>query len=138
MNGTTGATPSREKGDDSRGTPQPTPTGREERVIITYEPSNPNSKEKIRVDKLNFWVSKGDCEQVRWVAENSNGSIPPPRFTIDFNGKNGSPFNYTQFSDQVPFSGLVRREVLADLGKNYEYTIRIGEDSRDPGGGVRP
>jgi len=58
-----------------------------------------------------------------------------PCFTVDFE-KNGSPFYESQFSSDSPISGLVRRDVLPGP-KRYNYTVRAGDKSLDPGGGVK-
>jgi hypothetical protein len=110
------------------------PTGAVVKIVINYDP-NAEGSNKITVSPSYFIVSKRDCEQLVWVCEEAG--LPGPPFNIDFTGKFGSPFYETQFSDQVPFSGLVRRNVLPDENKNYEYTVRIGKTLLDPGGGVR-
>jgi hypothetical protein len=76
-----------------------------------------------------FKIFKYLYQQVLWQA--SDGKA---QFNIEF--KKDSPFDYTQFSNLEPYSGLVRREVLGDPGKYYEYTVRTGEKSIDPGGVV--
>jgi hypothetical protein len=113
---------------------KPLPTGAVVKIVIHYHPNEEGSK-KITVSQQYFLVSKGECEQVEWVCE-ADGQPGPP-FNVDFTGKFGSPFYETQFSNEVPFSGLVRRNVLPDENKNYEYTVRIGKALLDPGGGVR-
>jgi hypothetical protein len=110
------------------------PTGTVVKIVINYDP-NAEEANKITVSPSYFIVSKRDCEQLVWVCEEAGQPGPP--FNIDFTGKFGSPFYETQFSDQVPFSGLVRRNVLPDENKNYEYSVRIGKTLLDPGGGVR-
>jgi hypothetical protein len=112
------------------------PAGGTVEVTIIYDGRKTNPQEKITVKPNVFWVSKGDCEQVHWHCESQDPALPAPEFTIDFN-KNGSPFNETLFNHQVPFSGLVRRGVLPDAHKIYGYTVQIGDESLDPGGGVR-
>jgi hypothetical protein len=110
------------------------PTGKVVKIVITYDPNEEDAK-KITVSPSYFLVSKGECEQLEWVCEEAGQ--PSPAFNVDFTGKFGSPFYESQFSDQVPFSGLVRRNILPDENKNYEYTVRIGKTLLDPGGGVR-
>lgn len=78
-----------------------------------------------------FSISKSLHQQVLWKA--SDGKA---QFNIEF--KEESPFDYTQFSDLEPYSGLVRRDVLGDPGKYYKYTVRTGKKSIDPGGIVTP
>lgn len=78
-----------------------------------------------------FTISKCLHQQVLWKA--SDGKA---QFNIEF--KEGSPFDYTRFSDLEPYSGLVRRDVLGDPGKYYKYTVRTGKKSIDPGGIVTP
>jgi len=95
-----------------------------------------NNTGEIEVDKKYFSVSKSLNEEVRWVcAQNHEHPKDEPCFTVEFE-KNGSPFYEFQFSSDAPVSGLVRRSVLASP-KIYEYTVRIGDKSLDPGGGVR-
>jgi hypothetical protein len=84
-----------------------------------------------RVDPDPFVISKSNQEEVLWQASANN---PEAYFTVDFGQE--SPFEYTQFSSDQPVSGLVRREVLADPGKYYKYTVRSGGKSLDPGGVV--
>jgi hypothetical protein len=95
-----------------------------------------DSNQNIKVDPPYFSISKGKNEEVRWVCvqEHECGS-DGPCFTVDFE-ENGSPFYESQFSSDAPVSGLARRNVLPGP-KIYEYTVRIGNKSLDPGGGVR-
>jgi hypothetical protein len=84
-----------------------------------------------------FYVSKSGNQEVRWVCAIAHEhNLDGPCFTVDFE-KNGSPFYEIQFSSDASYSGLVRREVLPGP-KVYEYTIRSGNKSTDPGGGVKP
>jgi hypothetical protein len=102
-------------------------SGRGKVAIVTI---HLDSKGEVkRVDPEPFVISKGNFEQVLWEA-----SDPKAHFTVDFGDH--SPFDYTQFSDTEPYSGLVRREVLGDPGKYYKYTVRAGGVSLDPGGVV--
>jgi hypothetical protein len=97
------------------------------RFVVTI---HVNSKgEAHRVDPERFVISKRKQEEVIWQA--SDGET---YFTVDFGEE--SPFEYTQFSNDYPVSGLVRREVLGDLGKYYKYTVRAGGKTIDPGGVV--
>ena len=83
-----------------------------------------------------FQISKGRNEEVRWVCvQNHKHNDGGPCFTVDFE-KNGSPFYESQFSSEAPVSGLAKRNVLPGP-KIYEYTIRIGDKTLDPGGGVK-
>lgn len=91
---------------------------------------------EIMTEPLNFFVSKGGNEEVKWVcAQAHKHSEAGPCFTVDFES-NGSPFYESQFSSDAPFSGLVRREVLPGP-KLYKYTVRSGDKTSDPGGGVQ-
>jgi peptide methionine sulfoxide reductase MsrA len=78
-----------------------------------------------------FEISKNKHQQIFWRA-----SDPKAQFNVEFD--EGSPFQYTQFSNVEPYSGLVRREVLGDPGRYYKYTVRTGKKSIDPGGYVNP
>jgi hypothetical protein len=90
----------------------------------------------MRADPDYFQISKGRNEEVRWVcAQNHKHNEDGPCFTVDFE-KNGSPFYESQFSSEAPVSGLARRNVLPGP-KIYEYTVRIGDKTMDPGGGVK-
>ena len=83
-----------------------------------------------------FQISKGRNEEVRWVCvQNHKHNDDGPCFTVDFE-KNGSPFYESQFSSEAPVSGLAKRTVLPGP-KIYEYTVRIGDKTLDPGGGVK-
>jgi hypothetical protein len=83
-----------------------------------------------------FMVSKGRNEEVRWVcASDHDHKQDGPCFTVDFE-ENGSPFYESQFSSDAPVSGLARRDVLPGP-KVYKYTVRVGDKTLDPGGGVR-
>lgn len=84
----------------------------------------------VERDPGEFTIYKNLNQQVLWQA--SDGKSP---FNIDFGSD--SPFAYTQFSDAQPYSGLVRREVLADPGRYYKYTVRTGTKHFDPGGYVK-
>lgn len=78
-----------------------------------------------------FEISKSQHQQIFWRA-----SDPKAQFNVEFD--EDSPFQYAQFSNLDPYSGLVRREVLGDPGKYYKYTVRTGAKSIDPGGIVKP
>jgi hypothetical protein len=93
--------------------------------------------DEIALDKDYFEVSKSLNEEVKWVcAQDHKHGECGPCFTVDFE-KNGSPFYESQFSSDAPFSGLARRSVLPGP-KIYKYTVRVGNKTLDPGGGVKP
>jgi hypothetical protein len=97
------------------------------RFVVTI---HVDSKGEVqRVDPDRFVISKSKQEEVIWQASDREAY-----FTVDFGEQ--SPFEYTQFSSDNPVSGLVRREVLADPGKYYKYTVRAGGKTIDPGGVV--
>lgn len=77
-----------------------------------------------------FEISKSNQEEVIWRVDSKQAVY----FTIEFKG--ASPFYESQFSTDFPVSGLVRRSVLADPLKKYEYTVRAGGKTLDPGGVV--
>lgn len=110
-------------------TPAPTPSVREVPVHINVDAAG-----TITVQPPTFWVVKGENQEVVW---DCTGPDPrnPPEFTVDFE-KNGSPFYESQFSSVCPCSGLVCRNVLPGP-KIYNYTVRVGVKSLDPGGGVQ-
>ena len=100
-----------------------TATGRAQRQVVLISIKDG----AIRVDpKEPFRISKSNQEEVLWQA-----SDPTLYFTVEFKE---SPFYESQFSSEFPASGLVRRSVLPDPQKNYEYTIRAGGAKLDPGG----
>lgn len=76
-----------------------------------------------------FVVHKHNDQEVRW------NCTPAKNFMVEFN-PNDCPFYEYQFSQDYPCSGLVRRNVVPDWSKNYEYTIRVGDQVLDPGGGI--
>jgi len=95
-----------------------------------------DSDANIKVDPSYFFISKSNNEEVKWVCDQEHEcESDSPCFTVDFE-KNGSPFYESQFSSAAPFSGLAKRSVLPGP-KIYEYTVRIGNKSLDPGGGVK-
>jgi hypothetical protein len=90
-----------------------------------------DGKGEIQVDPAAaFELSKSKHQQVLWLA-----GAGISHFNVDFGAD--SPFEYRQFSDVEPYSGLVRREVLADPGKYYKYTVSAGGKSKDPGGYIK-
>ena len=101
-------------------TPAPALCSREKEVTITID-GNGN----IKVTPSTFHVSKKDNEEVVWTC-----AVP---FEVDFVQ---SPFTDSQFTNQVRFSGLVRRNVLPSPNKRYKYTVTIGAYSLDPDGQV--
>jgi hypothetical protein len=109
----------------------PSPAFREVQVRIGLDATG-----NIVVDPNYFEVSKRGNEEVRWVCNQDHRCDElEPCFTVDFE-KNGSPFYESQFSSLSPVSGLARRSVLPGP-KIYEYTVRVGLKSLDPGGGVK-
>lgn len=90
------------------------------RVII-----NPMAEQIV--NKEPFRISKGNNDQVLWVTDPPGG-----QFTVEFQPE--SPFYESQFSDAAPYSGLVRRNVLADPNKEYKYTVRVAGRTVDPVG----
>jgi len=100
-----------------------TATGRAQRQVVLISVKDG----KIQVDPAGpFRISKSNQEEVLWQATD-----PSVYFTVEFKQ---SPFYESQFSSDFPASGLVRRSVLPDLQKEYEYTIRTGGAVLDPGG----
>jgi hypothetical protein len=86
---------------------------------------------KISVDPDTFWVSKRANQEVKWIFEDGDG-----KFLVDFEGE--SPFYESQFSQDSPLSGLVRRDILPHDHRTYEYSVWVGDEKLDPGGGVKP
>ena len=84
----------------------------------------------IKVDPDTFWVSKGTKQEVEWACRSGD------YFTVDFN-KNGSPFSGSHFDTNSPQSGPVDPAVQPGP-KIYNYTVKVGNQSLDPGGGVNP
>jgi hypothetical protein len=77
-----------------------------------------------------FWLSKCADEEVRWV------SVDNLDFLVDF--EDDSPFYESQFNQDSPVSGLVRRDILPNEQRLYKYTVWVGNKRLDPGGGVKP
>jgi hypothetical protein len=95
-----------------------------------------DSTDNIQVNPDYFQISKSRNEEVRWVCiQEHEHATDGPCFTVDFE-KNGSPFYESQFSSDAPVSGLAMRSVLPGP-KIYNYTVRIGNKTLDPGGGVQ-
>ncbi len=105
-----------------------TATGRAQRqpVLISIKDG------AIQVDpKEPFRISKSNQEEVIWKATD-----PSVCFTVEFQ-KGDSPFYESQFNNEFNSSGLVRRSLLADPQRVYEYTVRVeGYKPLDPGGVV--
>jgi hypothetical protein len=96
-------------------------------IVTVIIPVDKNGE--VEREPAPFTIFKHLNQQVLWQA--SDGKA---QFNIEF--KKDSPFDYTQFSNVEPYSGLVRREVLGDSGKYYEYTVRTLHKKIDPGGVV--
>jgi hypothetical protein len=102
---------------------------------------NINAKGEVEsVEPNSFQISKSRHQQILWRV-----SDPAAHFNVSFD--EDSPFEYTQFSDVEPYSGLVRREVLGDPNKYYSYRVTVtpanyegkkGSQAFDPGGVVNP
>jgi len=78
-----------------------------------------------------FILHKLSDQVVRW------NCVPDPtqKFSVEF--ENGSPFYESQFSKDNPCSGIAQRNVLAETGKLYKYTVRVpGCVDLDPGGDI--
>lgn len=106
---------------------------REVTVVISVQ------GEEIRVEvegaQEPFWVKKHANQEVRWVLKTAEGQFPVD-FLVDFG--NDSPFYESQFSQDSPVSGLVRRNILPNQARLYKYTVWVGDKKLDPGGGVKP
>jgi hypothetical protein len=83
----------------------------------------------ITVDPDPFWVHKLQDQTVKWVCQADQP------FTVEFGAD--CPFYESQFSKDYPCSGLVRRNVVTDDNRTYKYTVRVGNNVLDPGGGVK-
>lgn len=110
-------------------------------VMVTIDINSRGEVKSVQPDS--FEIYKSQYQQVLWQV-----SARDAQFNVEFTGD--SPFDYKQFSDAEPYSGLVRREVLADPNKNYPYTVTVtlnksannkgsktASKSFDPGGYVR-
>jgi hypothetical protein len=76
-----------------------------------------------------FKISKSRNEQVKWVGPKD---VP---FTVEFKGE--SPFYESQFSNDYPYSGSIRRVLLGNPKKKYHYCVQVGDkDPVDPSGVV--
>ncbi len=116
-------------------------SGRGTVLTVTIQVNSRGEVKSVEPDK--FEIYKGQYQQLLWQV-----SDPNAQFNVDFTGD--SPFDYKQFSDAEPYSGLVRREVLADPNKYYAYTVTVtsakagshkgsktGNKPFDPGGYVK-
>ncbi len=84
---------------------------------------------KLKVSPDPFRVRKHQDQVLRWVCTADGGE-----FTVEFGSD--CPFYETQFNKDHPCSGLVRRNVVTDPKRIYKYTVRVGDNFLDPGGGV--
>jgi len=102
----------------------------EEKREVTVEISVEGDKIQVEVEgeQKPFWVSKQANQEVRWILKGGG------KFLVDFG--DDSPFYESQFSQDSPVSGLVRRDILPNESRLYEYTVWVGKLKKDPGGGV--
>jgi hypothetical protein len=117
-------------------TPRTAPDGWDPREVVVKVSLDVNGD--VQVDQEYFFVSKSRNQEVHWVCAQQHDHAKDndqPCFSVEFND-NDSPFYEFQFNSDVPVSGLVRRDVLPSP-KIYKYTVRIGNKSLDPGGGVQ-
>lgn len=83
---------------------------------------------EISVSPDPFILHKHSDQVVRWTC------TPKKFFSVEF--ENGSPFYEAQFSSDHPCSGIARRNLITDRGRIYKYSVRVGNKTLDPGGGV--
>lgn len=98
------------------------PAMSEERVKRIEITVDKQGKPHIAGDLRAVTIDRTKDEEVIWVSE-----MP---FRIDFKGD--SPFYEDQFNQTYRRSGLVRRGVLSDKFRTYEYTIEINGKTLDP------
>jgi hypothetical protein len=101
-------------------------------VVIERDPSG-----NIVVHPDPFWVHKSEDEEVKWFCsmEHKHHDDPDnPCFTVDFKGN--SPFADFAFKGHHAHSGCA--SVKPDPNKLYKYSITVGNQTLDPGGGVKP
>lgn len=95
----------------------------------------------IKVEPDPFWVSKGKNEEVVWHCTSTDPNDPHPDFEVVFGTERGSPFHETRFNKERQRSGLVKPDAKVSGPKDpylYKYTVTVGKNSLDPGGGVNP
>jgi hypothetical protein len=85
---------------------------------------------QIQVNPDPFFIHKHADQVVRWRCTAGHGE-----FMVEFG--EDSPFYEKQFTKDFPCSGLAKREITPDDHRIYKYTVRVGEHTLDPGGGVR-
>jgi hypothetical protein len=91
---------------------------------------------KISVKPDPFWVSLGKKEQIVWVCTlNHEHKAQPPCFIVDFDPSD-KPFGSAHFQGHPSPSGLA--SVPANDNKLYKYTVKVGNQTLDPKGGVKP
>lgn len=101
------------------------PKHTEDRVNVVISVQNG----EIQVKPDPFELRKHLDQEVRWTCTAGDGE-----FLVEFSD---SPFYEFQFSKDAPVSGLAKRTILADDNKLYEYTVRVGQLFRDPGGVIK-
>jgi len=91
---------------------------------------------KIVVHPKKFWVHKSENDEVEWVCLRKHNHDNPsdPCFTVDFSKNNGSPFSRSTFKNDRARSGL---PVVGAGPTEFEYTVTVGTETLDPGGGVK-
>jgi hypothetical protein len=89
-------------------------------IVTLIIPVDKNGE--VKSEPAPLTIFKSLHQQVLWQASDGNA-----QFNIEF--EEDSPFDYTQFSNVEPYSGLVKREVLGDPGKYCKYTVRTPNKS---------
>jgi hypothetical protein len=105
----------------------PAASPREIQVFISLK------KGTITVSPDPFIVHKHEDQDIRWICT-SDEDPKEGKFAVEFD--NEGPFYQSQFSQDYPCSGLVRRNLVPDKTRIYKYTVRVGAHKLDPGGGV--
>jgi len=90
----------------------------------------------IVVEPDPFWVRKSADQEVKWFCSGGHDhKANKPCFTVDFDAKD-KPFDEKHFEHHRAHSGCATVE--GDKNKKYKYTVKVGDKTLDPTGGVEP
>jgi hypothetical protein len=83
-----------------------------------------------------FWVHKSERDEAEWFCLRRHDHNDPndPCFTVEFE-PNDKPFTEHTFKNDRARSGTA---LVSAGSKVYKYSVRIGNQVLDPGGGVKP
>jgi len=102
-------------------------------VVIVIET---DQQGRIVVTPDVFWLHKSEGDEAEWFCLRRHDHHDPldPCFTVEFDAK-AKPFTEHTFKNDRARSGT---PVVSADSKVYKYSVRVGNQVLDPGGGVKP